>query len=103
MPDPHRVSKALGKVIEKALLTIQFRRHQGSSYVFFVDGGTRWGVPFDGATFQVNSWSDTSITFTVPTPSGPNGIWHVTPGDTATVQVTTPAGSSASVPLAIAG
>jgi hypothetical protein len=80
-----------------------FGATQGSSYVFFVDGGTSWGAPFDGATFQVNSWSDTAITFTVPTPSGPNGIWHVTPGDTATVQVTTPGGSSASVPLAITG
>jgi hypothetical protein len=80
-----------------------FGATQGSSYVFFVDGDTSWGAPFDGATFNIDSWSDTSITFTVPTPSGPNGIWHVTPGTTATVQVTTPGGSSASVPLAITG
>jgi hypothetical protein len=80
-----------------------FGATQGSSYVFFVDGATSWGAPFDGATFQVNSWSDTAITFTVPTPSGPNGIWHVSPGDTATVQVTTAAGSSDSVPLSITG
>lgn len=54
-------------------------------YVFFVDGDTSWGAPFEGATFHRDSWSDTAITFTVPTPSGDNGIWHVTPGTTATV------------------
>jgi hypothetical protein len=70
-------------------------------YVFFVDGGTSWGAPFDGATFTVNSWSDTAITFTVPTPSGPGGIWHVNPGDTATVTVNTSAGPSNPVPLQI--
>jgi hypothetical protein len=54
-------------------------------YVFFVDGDTSWGAPLEGATFHRDSWSDTAITFTVPTPSGDNGIWHVTPGTTATV------------------
>jgi hypothetical protein len=72
-------------------------------YVFFTDGGTSWGAPFDGATFQVNSWSDTAITFTVPTPSGPGGVWHVSPGDTANVSVVTDAGSSNTVPLQITG
>ncbi len=80
-----------------------FGATQGDSYVFFVDGGTSWGAPFDGAEFHVNSWSDTAVTFTVPTPSGPGGIWHVTPGDTAQVQVTTAAGSSAQLPLKIGG
>jgi hypothetical protein len=80
-----------------------FGTTQGDSYVFFVDGGTSWGAPFDGAEFHVNSWSDTAVTFTVPTPSGPGGIWHVTPGDTAQVQVTTGAGSSAQLPLKIGG
>ncbi|HEX4719034.1 MAG TPA: TIM-barrel domain-containing protein [Thermoleophilaceae bacterium] len=74
---------------------------QGNSYVFFVDGGTSWGAPFDGAEFHIQSWSDTKITFTIPTPSGPGGIWHVTPGDTATVSVTTPAGSSAPASIKI--
>jgi hypothetical protein len=72
-------------------------------YVFFTDGGTSWGAPFDGAAFQVNSWSKTAITFTVPEPSGPGGIWHVTPGDTANVSVTTDVGSSNTVPLKITG
>ena len=80
-----------------------FGATQGSSYVFFVDGPTSWGAPFDGATFQVHSWSDTKITFTIPTPSGPGGIWHVTPGSTATVQVTTPGGSSSTAPVLITG
>jgi hypothetical protein len=72
-------------------------------YVFFVDGDTSWGAPFDGAEFHIDSWSDTAITFTVPTPSGPGGIWHVTPGTTATVSVTTSAGSSDGSPLKITG
>jgi hypothetical protein len=76
---------------------------QGDSYLFFVDGDTSWGAPFDGAEFHVNSWSDTKITFTVPTPSGPGGIWHVTPGTTATVSVHTAAGSSADASIKITG
>jgi Glycosyl hydrolases family 31/Domain of unknown function (DUF5110)/NPCBM-associated, NEW3 domain of alpha-galactosidase/IPT/TIG domain len=80
-----------------------FGATQGTSYVFFVDGPTSWGAPFDGATFQVNSWSDTKITFTIPTPSGPGGIWHVIPGSTATVQVTTAGGSSNTEPVLITG
>jgi hypothetical protein len=72
-------------------------------YVFFIDGDTSWGAPFDGATFSINSWSDTAITFTVPTPSGPGGIWHVTPGSTATVFVYTSAGPSNQANLPITG
>jgi hypothetical protein len=51
----------------------------------------------------VNSWSDDRITFTVPTPSGPGGVWHVTPGTTATVSVTTPAGSTGQASIHITG
>jgi hypothetical protein len=80
-----------------------FGATQGSSYLFFVDGGTSWGAPFDGATFQVNSWSDTKITFTIPTPSVPGGVWHVNPGDTATVNVNTAGGTSNTVPISITG
>jgi hypothetical protein len=76
---------------------------QGSSYLLFADGGTSWGAPFDGAAFTVNSWSDTKITFTIPTPSGPGGVWHVNPGDTATVNVTTAGGTSNTVPISITG
>jgi predicted alpha-1,2-mannosidase len=55
-------------------------------YVAFSDDGTNWGRPGNVAPFTVNSWSDTAITFTVPTPSGP---WHVAPGTPASVSVTT--------------
>ena len=94
-------SAAAGQVV--TINGRNFGATQGSSYVFFVDGDTSWGAPFDGAEFHVDSWSDTKVTFTVPTPSGPGGIWHVTPGTTATVSVTTPAGSSAQVPIKITG
>ncbi len=80
-----------------------FGATQGSSYVFFVDGPTSWGAPFDGATFQVDSWSDTKITFTIPTPSGPGGVWHVIPGSTATVTVNTPGGTSNTASVLITG
>jgi hypothetical protein len=70
-------------------------------YVFFIDGPVSWGAPFDGATFVVNSWSDQAITFTVPTPSGPNGLWHVVPGTTADVTVFTSSGNSTTFKLKI--
>jgi len=94
-------SAAAGQVV--TINGRNFGDTQGDSYVFFVDGGTSWGAPFDGAEFHVNSWSDTKITFTIPTPSGPGGIWHVTPGDTATVSVTTSAGSSNQASIKITG
>jgi glucan 1,4-alpha-glucosidase len=64
-----------------------FGTTQGSSYVAFSDNGTNWGAPGDSATFTVDSWSSTAITFTVPTPSGSSGQWAVVPGSTATVKV----------------
>lgn len=72
-------------------------------YLFFADGPNSWGAPFDGADFHIDSWSDTAITFTVPTPSGPGGVWHVTPGTTANVTVNTSAGASNTVPMKITG
>ena len=50
-----------------------FGASQGSSYLTFSDNGTNWGAPADLATFTVDSWSDSAITFTVPQPSGTNG------------------------------
>ncbi len=47
-----------------------FGATQGSGFVAFTDLGTSWGAPGNSAAFTVNSWSDTAITFTVPTPSG---------------------------------
>jgi len=65
-----------------------FGATQGSGYVTLFDNGISWGAPGNAAAFQVDSWSDTAITFTVPTASGNGGVWAVTPGSTATVSVT---------------
>jgi predicted alpha-1,2-mannosidase len=64
-----------------------FGATQGNGYVHFSDNGTDWGRPSDAASLTVSSWSDSSITFTVPTPSGANGATHVAPGSTAMVTV----------------
>jgi predicted alpha-1,2-mannosidase len=64
-----------------------FGATQGNGYVAFSDNNIDWGRPGNAATFQVDSWSDTAITFTVPTPSGTDGQWHVAPGSTAMVTV----------------
>jgi predicted alpha-1,2-mannosidase len=57
-----------------------FGSSQGSGYVDFSDNGTSWGVPGDAGTVTVDSWSDTAITFTVPT-----GVWAGTPAAVAVV------------------
>ena len=66
-----------------------FGAAQGSGYVHLADlsNGVNWGAPGNSATFTVDSWSDTSIVFTVPTPSGSYGVWRVNPGDNVTVDV----------------
>ena len=64
-----------------------FGSSQGNGYVAFSDNGTNWGSPGNTATFTVNSWSDTAITFTVPTPSGPNNEFQVWAGTPASVTV----------------
>jgi lysophospholipase L1-like esterase len=61
-------------------------------YVQFSDAGTYWGSPVNNATFQIDSWSDRAITFTVPEPSG-GGAWYVEPGTTATINVVDAAGA----------
>jgi hypothetical protein len=86
-----------------ALVTITgsgFGATQGSGYVSFADDGTSWGAPGNAASFTVDSWSNTSITFTVPTPSGAgildpynnNDLWFVTPGTAASVMVVNSSG-----------
>lgn len=65
---------------------------QGSGYVSFSDGTTNWGAPGNTAAFTIDSWSDTKITFTVPTPSGSNGQFRVWPGTMAAVAVTNGSG-----------
>jgi alpha-glucosidase (family GH31 glycosyl hydrolase) len=69
-----------------------FGANQDGAYLTFSDDGTNWGAPPDTATFTLSSWSNNQITFTVPEPSGTNDTWHVVPGSTATVTVTSPDG-----------
>ncbi|WAX58230.1 GH92 family glycosyl hydrolase [Jatrophihabitans cynanchi] len=69
-----------------------FGAARGNGYVAFSDRGTNWGAPDNGASLSVTSWSDTAITFTVPTPSGPGGAWRVWPGTPAAVTVVNDAG-----------
>jgi predicted alpha-1,2-mannosidase len=76
-----------------------FGATQGSGYVAFSDNGTNWGSPGNSATLQVDSWSDTSITFTVPTPSGPGGEWAVSPGTDASVMVVNSSGGVSDSPV----
>jgi hypothetical protein len=78
-----------------------FGAAQGSSYLTFSDNGTNWGAPPDQASFTIDSWSDSAVTFTVPQPSGTNGQWAVTPGTTAHITVTTSAGTSNTTGVAI--
>ncbi|HTU04499.1 MAG TPA: IPT/TIG domain-containing protein, partial [Trebonia sp.] len=64
-----------------------FGASQGNGYVAFSDNGTNWGGPGNAATVTVDSWSDTSITFTVPTPSGSGDEYSVWAGTPASVMV----------------
>jgi predicted alpha-1,2-mannosidase len=60
-----------------------FGSSQGGSYVGFSDGGVTWAP----GTVDVDSWSNTAIGFTVPTPSGTGGSIAVYPGSAAMVTV----------------
>jgi predicted alpha-1,2-mannosidase len=80
-----------------------FGSSQGNGYVAFSDNGTNWGSPGNSASFTIDSWSDTAITFTVPTPSGPNNEFRVWPGTPASVMVADNSGDVSDSPeLAIA-
>ena len=76
-----------------------FGSSQGSSYLTLAQGGTSWGAPFDGAKLTITSWSDTSITFTLPSNTGP---FPLQPG-TATITVTAGGQSSAPQTITITG
>jgi predicted alpha-1,6-mannanase (GH76 family) len=83
-----------------------FGAAQGAGYLAFSDGATNWGAPGNSAAFTVDSWSNTSITFTVPTPSGTNGTWAVGAGSVATLHVVNASGQSsniATLPIAPSG
>jgi hypothetical protein len=75
-----------------------FGSSQGTGYVAFSDNGTDWGAPGNAASFSVDSWSDTAITFTVPTPSGTNGQYQVWPGTPASVMVVNGSGDVSDSP-----
>jgi hypothetical protein len=68
-----------------------FGSSQGSSYLTLAQGGTSWGAPYDGATLTITSWSDTSITVTLPQDSGP---YPLVPGP-ATITATVAGQTSA--------
>lgn len=78
-----------------------FGAAQAGRYITFTDNGINWGAPVDLALFTIDSWSDTSITITVPEPSGPSNEWAVVSGTTATITVTTSGGTSNSASLGI--
>jgi predicted alpha-1,2-mannosidase len=71
-----------------------FGATQGSGDVTLTDNGTTWGGAGNSNTVTIDSWSDTAITFTVPTPSGANSSVHVDPGTDAAVTVLDGAGNS---------
>lgn len=68
-----------------------------NAHLLVSDAGVSWGGPGDLGTLTVSHWSDTSITFTMPRPSGPAvstssgpvNLWRTEPGTTATVAVVT--------------
>jgi hypothetical protein len=80
-----------------------FGRSQGtSSALQLTDQGITWSAPGTIPTLRVLQWADQRIVFQVPTPSGPGGdTYHVVPGTTAALQVTTVGGESNAVSLPI--
>ena len=103
-PTPVITSVSPGTASTGQVVTVtglNFGMTQGDSYITFSDDGTNWGAPPDEATFTLNSWGANSVTFTVPSPSGTGGEWHVVPGSTATVTVTTADGTSSPATLTI--
>ena len=74
-----------------------FGAAQGNGYVDFSDNGIDWGSPGSTA-LTIDSWSDTAITFTVPTPSGTGGEDHVWAGTPASVTVVDNAGAMSDSP-----
>ena len=71
-----------------------FGATQGSGSVTLTDDGTTWGGAGNANALTIDSWSDTAITFTVPTPSGTGDSVHVDPGSDAAVTVVDAGGNS---------
>jgi predicted alpha-1,2-mannosidase len=66
-----------------------FGTSQGSGYVEFSDNGSSWGGTGEG-TLTIDSWSDSAVTFIVPS--------SVSPGSPASVTVVTGSGSMSDSP-----
>lgn len=88
-----------------------FGATQPGRHLLLSDAGVNWGGAGDLGTLTIDSWSDTSITFTMPspsgpavsTPSGPANVWRVEPGTVASVAVVTgPAAISNTAPVGVA-
>lgn len=90
-------SAAVGTVVTLTASGGGLGTSQGTGYATLIDGSVSWGAPNDAAAFTVDSWSDTAVSFTVPSPSGPNGMYQVIPGTTATATVTSAAGAVSKV------
>lgn len=80
---------------------VNFGAGQSASNLVFLDNGISWGAPNDITPFHIDSWSSTKIVFTVPTPQGTP--YHVVPGTTASIAVTTQEGTSNTVHVKISG
>ena len=76
-----------------------FGSSQGSSYLTLAQGGTSWGAPYDGAKLTITSWSDTSITFTLPPSTGP---FPLEPGS-ATITVSVAGQTSPAQTITVTG
>ena len=64
-----------------------FGSSQGTSYLHLVDGTISWGAPGNAATVEIDSWSNTTISFTAPLASG-SAPWQLVAGTTATISIT---------------
>jgi len=76
-----------------------FGSSQGSGYVSFSDNGTMWGgASSNPPPVTIDSWSDTAITFTVPSPSGTDNEYQVWAGTPASVTVVDNSGADSDMP-----
>ena len=83
---------------EVTLTGTGFGATQGSGYVEFSNNGNNWGGSGNPAV-QIDSWSDTAITFTVPAVSGTSGEPGAYPGTSAVVTVVSSSGATTDSPV----
>ena len=83
---------------------LQLGATQGSGYVQLSDAGTNWGGPGDAASLQILNWSDQSINFVLPSPSGPNNEWALQGNTNLTITVTNDSGATSNpIEVAVVG